>query len=135
MVKTLRSSKKLLKSLGYCTVLALVACTTGHCRRDGTKVVDKEVARPSGYEAPDKGTVKVAKPDGSKQCGFAPGLTLEKMAEMQLDGIAIVSSEKQKDGLMHSAACGSSTGMMNVYEISRGDLGAAEGKGFVIFKR
>ena len=128
--------KKCLRPLARIALLALVACSTGQCRRDGSAVMDQKtpVAKPSGYEPPAGQTVLVARPDGSKQCGMAPGVGLDKMAE-DLAGITVLSSEKANDGMMRIQACGTDTGMHNVYKISQTDQAKAEAKGFKVFKR
>ena len=107
-----------------------VACSTGHCRRDGTKVPAKEdVQPPTGYTQENLGSIFISKPDGSLQCGMKSGMSLEHMQE-QLGSITILSSEKKHDGLMRVQACGATTGMLNVYEIRQQDLSKAQSLGF-----
>ena len=126
---------KFFKSIEYIAMVLLVACSTGHCRRDGTKVPAKEdVKPPTGYEAQELGTVKVAKSDGSKQCGMGPGVSLSVMKK-ELHETKVLSSTKVHDGLMRVQVCGASTGMLNVYEIPRADLAKALRKGFSEFQK
>ena len=80
-----------------------------------------------------KRTVKVFKNDGSQQCGFKKGLSLEEM-ETQLKDVKIFSKEKSTDGLMHIQVCGANTGSINVYEINEQDLNKAKKAGFQIKK-
>lgn len=110
----------------------LVGCTQGHCRRKADAP-----ATPAGPQADSGKTAAVAssdrvfvyKYDGSLQCGKGKPISLETMAQ-ELAGIPIISSNKKTDGLMHIQACGSITGMANVYEISSKHLKKAEAKGF-----
>ena len=126
---------KILKSLAYLAAALLVACSTGHCRRDGTKVPEKEdVKPPTGYQAKDMGTVMVAKSDGSTQCGMSPGQSLAVMKK-ELTGLQIISQKKVHDGMMRVQVCGAGTGMLNVYEIQRADISKALSKGFSEYKK
>ena len=112
-----------------------VACSTGHCRRDGSKVPDKVDAKPpTGYQQENLGSLFVAKADGSLQCEMKDGLSLGYMANNQLGGVKILSSRKQHDGLVRIQKCGIETGMMNVYEIQHQDLSKAHRSGFVVIK-
>ncbi len=74
-------------------------------------------------------TVFVYKPDGSLQCEQRKGVATEEM-EKQLAGIRVISRDKRHDGLMHIQACGTPTGMINVFEIPEASLKDAESKGF-----
>lgn len=110
------------------------ACSTGHCRRDGSKVSIKEdVKPPSGYKQEQLGTVFVAKSDGSLQCGVKAGIKIQDMAS-ELKNIEIISAKKEHDGLMRIQACGTGTGLMNVYEIRSQDLSKAQKLGFSLFQ-
>ncbi len=73
--------------------------------------------------------VRIAKADGSLQCGMGKSLSLQEM-QKDLKGLTIFSSENKPDGLMHIQVCGSPTGRHNVYEISRADLEKAKQLGF-----
>ena len=127
--------KNKIKSFLWCSTLLVVACSTGHCRRDGNEVLQKIDAKPpTGYEQQDLGSIKVSKSDGSLQCGERVGLPLEAMAKEQLPGVKVLSSEKLNDGLMRIQSCGADTGMINVYEIRHQDLRKAQKAGFTIFK-
>jgi hypothetical protein len=48
----------------------------------------------------------------------------------QLTDIIVYSSSKKSDGLIHITLCGSTTGMLNVYEIAQTDLEKAKALGF-----
>ena len=123
------------KSLLWCLALVFVACSTGHCRRDGKEVLKKiDPKPPTGYEEENLGSIRVAKSDGSQQCGMKAGVSLDDMAKEELKGITVLSSEKQNDGLMRIQSCGASTGMMNTYEIRHQDLRKAQKAGFTVLK-
>ena len=103
-----------LKRLVWLLTLTLMACSTGHCRRDGKEVIEKvDPKPPKGYAEENLGSIKVAKPDGSQQCGMRAGVSLDDMAKEQLKGVKVLSSEKKHDGLMRIQSCGADTGMMN----------------------
>lgn len=73
--------------------------------------------------------VKVFKPDGSLQCGQGKAVAVTEM-QNQLNGIKVYSSVNRNDGMMRVQVCGAPTGNVNVYEIDRKDLAAAQKKGF-----
>lgn len=120
---------------GLLLLSVLASCAQGHCRRKqdvGQAVAPVEAApEPPTKAAADHGAgrVMVYKYDGSVQCSGGKPLTPEAMAK-QLAGITIYSQTKKPDGMMHIQACGSITGMSNVYEIPAQDLKKAESKGF-----
>lgn len=118
------------------TLLCLtVACSTGHCRRDGKEMIENiDPKPPTGYEQENLGSLRVAKADGSLQCGMRVGMSLKDMAKEQLGGVKILSSEKKSDGLMRIQSCGAATGMVNIYEIRHQDLRKAQKSGFTVFK-
>ena len=124
------------KFLLFALVFTCVACSTGHCRRDGSgRVLEKVDAKPpAGYQQEDIGEITVAKPDGSLQCGVRIGLSLKQMAKKQLKDIKILASEKKNDGLMRIQSCGSPTGMLNTYTIRHQDLRKAQKSGFTVLK-
>ncbi len=112
--------------------LAFVACTQGHCRRKSEApgaATPVEAGDNSSNVTKSTDRTFVYKYDGSLQCGMGKAIPLETMAK-ELNGIAILSSAKKPDGLMHIQVCGSITGQANVYEISAKYLKAAEAKGF-----
>ncbi|MCB0379296.1 MAG: hypothetical protein KDD33_12455 [Bdellovibrionales bacterium] len=120
-----------LVSIGF---LALTACSTGHCRRDGTKVnIKEDVKPPSGYQREHLGSVLIAKSDGSLQCGMKRGLSIQEMTH-ELEGIEVFSSHKAHDGLMRLQTCGAETGMLNVFEIQAQDLSRAQKLGFSVYE-
>lgn len=113
-------------------LLTLSACTQGHCRRKTEApgaATPVEAGDVSGTMTKNSDRVFVYKYDGSLQCGMGKAISVEAMAK-ELNGIAIISSMKKPDGLMHIQVCGSNTGQANVYEISSKYLKAAEAKGF-----
>jgi hypothetical protein len=124
-----------LKKIYYLLVFALVACSTGHCRRGADEVLEKvEPKPPTAFEQEDLGSIRVSKPDGSLQCNMREGLSLEDMASRELKDIQIINSEKMNDGLMRIQACGTPTGMLNVYTIRHQDLRKAQLAGFSLVK-
>jgi len=124
-----------LRSVLWCLTLIVVACSTGHCRRDGKEVIKAvDPKPPAGYEQENLGSIRVAKSDGSQQCGMRTGISLESMAKKELPGVNIISSEKKHDGLMRIQSCGAGTGMMNAYEIRHQDLRKAQKSGFTVLK-
>lgn len=119
----------------WIALLFCVACSTGHCRRDGKGVLEKvDPKPPAGYEEQNLGSITVAKPDGSRQCGVKMGEKLEDMASELLNGVEILSSEKKSDGLLRIQSCGAETGMLNTYTIRHQDLRKAQMSGFTILK-
>lgn len=128
--------KQKARSLLWLLTLIVVACSTGHCRRDGSgKVLEKIDAKPpAGYQQESIGNIVVGKPDGSLQCGQGVGVSLENMAKRDLGGVKIIASEKKNDGLMRIQACGTPTGMLNTYTIDHKDLRKAQSSGFTVLK-
>lgn len=126
---------KTLRSLIWCLTLIFVACSTGHCRRDGNEVLEKiDPKPPTGYEEENLGSIRVGKADGSLQCGMRAGISLEDMAKAELPGVTILTSEKRNDGLMRIQSCGAGTGILNTYEIRHQDLRKAQKAGFTLIK-
>lgn len=69
--------------------------------------------------------------DGTLQCGYGEEIPLQGHAELlATKGIAVLSSRKGTDGLVHLAVCGASTGAINVFAIPAKDLPAALELGF-----
>ncbi len=119
----------------WSSMLVVVACSTGHCRR-GEKDILKPLdpKPPTGYEEENLGSLFVGKSDGSLQCGMREGVPLKEMAKKELPGVQILSSEKKNDGLMRIQSCGADTGMLNIYEIRHQDLRKAQKAGFTVMK-
>jgi hypothetical protein len=105
--------------LGGGLFLFTVGCASGHCRGRKTTGVVSEAR------------VKVFKSDGSRQCAKNSGVKVSDMAKT-LQGIPIFSMERSDDGKMRIQACGTSTGQINVYEISEADLEKAKALGFAL---
>lgn len=110
-----------------------LACTSGQCRRDGTPVMANDNAKTISEEQLANEVIAIGKSDNSLQCGYNVGITLESMAN-ELEGITIIKSEKQHDGLMRIQSCGAPTGMMNVYNIYRKDAKKAVTLGYKILE-
>ncbi len=111
--------------------LTFAACSHGNCRgTTGTKdqQKNKEAMVPSTNESLIQ-RVKVAKPDGSLQCGQGKAVPVKEM-QKELKEITVYSSTNKNDGMMRIQVCGAPTGNYNVYEIDRKDLDAALKAGF-----
>ncbi len=140
-VKILLSGVTSFKSLKLKALLSLiflgaVACSTGHCRRDGLGVLeDVDAKPPTGYTQEDLGSITVVKPDGSLQCEARTGIPLDVMARQDLPGVEIIESEKRPDGLMRIQVCGTETGILNTYKIKHKDLLKAQKAGFIVQKK
>lgn len=115
--------KKTALTMMYLSVLFLISCASGHCRRN-------QEGRSAAGATPNE-HVLVSKVDGSLQCNMGKGVALDEMAqELTKAGITVYSSENRHDGLMHIQACGTPTGQINVYEIADSDLPEALKLGF-----
>lgn len=113
----------------------VIACSTGHCRRDGDGVLEKvDTKPPTGYTEKNLGSITIVKADGSLQCGMRAGIDLDVMAREELPGIEILEAEKRPDGLMRIQVCGAETGILNSYKIRHRDLTKAQKAGFIVFK-
>ena len=76
-------------------------------------------------------TALVYKPDGSRHCNSAAGISLDAMAqELVGSGIVVYSQRKSYDGREGIALCDRPTGSINVYEIGISHLSAALELGF-----
>ena len=76
-------------------------------------------------------TTYVYKPDGTRHCNNAPGISLDSMAqELVGSGIVVVSQRKSYDGREGVALCGDPTGSINAYEIGKSKLSKALELGF-----
>lgn len=109
-------------------------CKSGPClRKDLNKeslaASDAKTTPAEAPPAPRHARIKVAKSDGSLQCGKGKQISLTEMSK-QLAGIQIYSEENLNDGMMRIQVCGAPTGQFNVYEISQEDLKKATGLGF-----
>lgn len=114
--------RKSIVTLGHLSVLFLVSCASGHSHRN--QEVNASGASPSDH-------MLVFKADGSLQCQMGTGTPVDAMAKtLTAKGITVYSSENRHDGLMHIQACGTPTGMINVYEISKNRLEDALELGF-----
>jgi len=117
-------------------MLSAAACSTGQCRRNADTVLEEIDAKPpTGYEQQDMGQIRIAKPDGSLQCGYNEGVSLEQMAKNLIPEIRILAAEKLNDGLMRIQSCGAETGVLNVYTIRHSDLRVAQKAGFVLYSK
>ena len=76
-------------------------------------------------------TAFVYKPDGTRHCNSAPGISLDSMAQDLVgSGIVVLSQRKSYDGREGIALCDNPTGSINVYEIGKSDLSRALELGF-----
>ena len=112
------------------SLFSIFGCKSGPCLRNDIPTAETKTstAQPAPA-APSYSRVKVAKPDGSLQCGKGKQISLTEMSK-QLAGIQIYSEENLNDGLMRIQVCGAPTGQFNVYEIPQEDLKKATGLGF-----
>ena len=79
-----------------------------------------------------EGTVKIYKYDRSVQCEPQSGITLAEMVdELAHFGITVICAQKGHDGYARAQACGTDSGVINVYTINRSDLTRAIELGFV----
>ncbi len=119
-------------SLFFCTPFFLASCKSGPClRKDAAASQEQQpaVVNDEKTPTPKHSRVRVAKPDGSLQCGKGKQISLTEMSK-QLSGIRIYTEENLNDGLMRIQVCGAPTGQHNVFEISQEDLKKAIGAGF-----
>lgn len=78
------------------------------------------------------GAVEIYKPDGSRQCEPDSGTPLSEMEKILTDaGIEVLSSRRDHDCLFRPALCGTATGAINIYEISRDQLPEAQALDFI----
>ena len=121
------------KLAGLMAFILLASCSSGSCRenRDAAEKMNPQHQSGVAVSGPINpiDRVRVYKYDGSKQCGMADGFSLEEMKK-ELKEISVLSAKKKADGLMHIQMCGAATGMANVYEIDKKDIGAAVKQGF-----
>lgn len=78
--------------------------------------------------------VSIYKTDGSLQChSEVLDTSLEEMQqELTNSDIQVQLASKSNDGLMHMQLCGSPTGNINVFEISKSDIEKAQSLGFIL---
>lgn len=119
------------KYLVFFALVFAVGCTTGQCRRDGSPVLAKDEGKTLSEQEMANEVVLVSKSDGSLQCGYKIGVTIEAMSQ-ELKGIQILKSEKRNDGLVRIQSCGAPTGMLNVYHIYRKDVKTALKLGYKV---
>jgi hypothetical protein len=94
-------------------------------------VVPKEEGKTLSEQEMANEVVLVSKSDGSLQCGYKIGVTIEAMSK-ELNNIQILKSEKRNDGLVRIQSCGAPTGMLNVYHIYRKDVKTALKLGYKV---
>jgi hypothetical protein len=132
--------------------LAAAGCSHGQCNNVPQRPVASEDAAASPTPAPaamaeapgagaaaqvpaPKDAVQVFKPTGELQCEPGKGTSLETVQDqLTSKKITVYESHTQPDGLMHMAVCGSPTGTIHVFTISKKSLHAAERAGFKSFK-
>ena len=83
-----------------------------------------------GPERPLFPTVWVYKSSGAIQCRTS-GVPLDVMQrELAVEDVEVFASCRTGDGMLHSAVCGASAGLVNAYEIDQRDLPKAITLGF-----
>jgi len=123
-------------------VFIVISCTSSNCKRK--KVIPPypqqkniiELESPKKESKSDLANLPktfVYKYNGSLQCGMGRAVPLKTMAK-ELNGISIFSQKSKPDGLMHIQACGTPTGLANVYEILERDIAKAQELGFKVWK-
>ena len=104
----------------------------GETAPEPNKIVKKESpveSKPAPLPTPSK--VWVAKSDGSKSCGMAPGISPKAAAkELKKNEVNVYSFRKGSDGLMHTMQCGGSTGVTVEMLIDFKDLTKAQQQGY-----
>ncbi len=111
-----------------------VSCSSTQCKRkDKVPAMPNDTNVDQNLQINKNGskpkTVFVFKSDGSLQCGMGQSIPPKEMAK-ELGDIKVYSFSNKHDGMMHIQVCGSSTGQINVFEISESDLKKAMSKGF-----
>lgn len=117
--------------------LMLTSCSTKLCdSREKTKSFNSgnQPISEKNMDTSDMKKVKVAKPDGSLQCGQGKPVSLEEM-QRELSGIQIFTSENLSDSKIRIQLCGTPTGKHNVYEILEVDLPKAANLGFQVWSK
>ncbi len=88
--------------------------------------------RPTADSLP---TLWMQKPDGSKQCGFAKGVTPDEvLKQLTAKGISVTQARKGNDGLMHAMVCGGATGDTIDIEVPVDESPKLRKLGFKAFK-
>jgi hypothetical protein len=79
-------------------------------------------------------SVQIFKVTGEKQCQKGAGIALDEMqSTLTAKQITVYEAHTQSDGKMHMELCGSPSGTIHVFTISKKDLKKAEKLGFKVF--
>lgn len=105
-------------------VFYFAGCATGHCPREGDKIINPadEVNR----------RVWVYKYDNSKQCEPESGITLETMLE-DFKGIKVWETLKKNDGQARVQFCGAYTGNAILFLVDKKDLAILKAKAYEVW--
>lgn len=106
------------------SVLFFMGCATGHCPREGDKVIHPadEVNR----------RVWVYKYDNSKQCEPDSGIDPETMLK-DFNGIKVWETQKKNDGQPRVQFCGAYTGNAMLFLVEKKDVSILKTKGYEIW--
>lgn len=81
-------------------------------------------------------SIKIYKFKKSISCDQNSGTSLSDMrAELTKANISVKSAQCGNDGIARPAVCGTETGYVNVYEVSKADAAKARGMGFMSLSR
>ena len=105
-------------------VCVAAGCATGHCPREGDKIVSpaSEVDR----------RIWVYKYDNSKQCEPESGTKPEEMLK-DFQGIKVWDTKKQNDGQQRVQFCGAYTGNAYLFLVEKKDLPVLKAKGYEVW--
>lgn len=109
---------------GVFAVLITVGCATGHCPREGDRII-------SPVDEVDR-RVWVYKYDNSKQCEPESGIKPEVMLK-DFQGIKVWDTKKQNDGQARVQFCGAYTGNAYLFLIEKKDLALLKTKGYEVW--
>ncbi len=125
-------------------ILLMAACSHGQCSNTPQKPVENaatvnEDGTPSVTAAPPPaapktsppGSVQVYKASGDKQCGTGQATPIEKMKDiLTKNKVTVLEAHTQNDGMMHAQLCGSPSGEIHVFSISKSQVKKAKALGF-----
>lgn len=86
-------------------------------------------ASPIESETPKVERVRIYKADGTLQCGTGKLIPAKEMSK-SLKDIKVYNEISKNDGQMRTQVCGSPTGNVHIFEISKQDLDKALKLGF-----
>ena len=122
--------------------LILVGCAHDQCNNVPQRPPASETPGPSPTPTPapnviiPSDAVQIFKPTGDKQCERGKGQSLDDMQATLAGGnISVYESHTQSDGLMHMALCGSPSGTIHVFSISKKNLKKSFKLGFKVLNQ